>query len=129
MLKDSEVSDLRGAATLKTIGRKQYWYDRFRLGTEVVDRYVGEGTQALRERLARHEEIARELNENERQRARLMRVLRAEDYLMADAGTGQVVSAMGRAGVFRLGERWSARRPSECTRARSAFGSVSTSRP
>lgn len=31
-----------------------------------------------------------------------MRVLRAEDYLMADAGTGQVVSAMARAGVFRL---------------------------
>jgi hypothetical protein len=32
-----------------------------------------------------------------------MRVLRAENYLMADAQTGQVVSAMARAGVFRLG--------------------------
>jgi hypothetical protein len=32
-----------------------------------------------------------------------MRVLRAEGYLMADASTGQVISAMERAGVFRLG--------------------------
>jgi len=32
-----------------------------------------------------------------------MRTLRAEGYLTADVGTGQVISAMARAGVFRLG--------------------------
>lgn len=103
MLKDSGVSELRGAAKLKTVGKKKYWYDQYRLGTEVLDRYIGEDAPELRERLARHQEIARELKANERERARLMRVLRAENYLMTDARTGQAVSAMARAGVFRLG--------------------------
>ena len=44
MLKDLGVSELRGAAKLKTIGKKQYWYDQYRLGTEVVDRYIGDDT-------------------------------------------------------------------------------------
>lgn len=102
-LRDAGVSDLRGAPRLKTVGRRKYWYDRYRLGTEVVDRYIGEDTPDLRARLARHGEIARELKASEQQRARLMRVLRAEGYLMSDAGTGQALSAMARAGVFRLG--------------------------
>ena len=103
MLKDTSLSELRGTAKLKTIGKKRYWYDRYRLGTDVVDRYIGEDKPELRERLARQEEIARALKGNEQQRARLMRVLRAENYLMSDARTGQAVSAMARAGVFRLG--------------------------
>lgn len=103
MLKDGAVSELRGAARLKTVGRKAYWYDRYRLGTEVRDRYIGEDTAELRARLGRQAEIAGAAKENERQRARLMRVLRAEDYLMSDARTGQAVAAMARAGVFRLG--------------------------
>ncbi len=103
MLKDAGVSDLRGTPRLKTIGHKRYWYDQYRIGTEVVDRYIGEDTPELRARLARQEEIAAQAKANERERARLMRVLRAEGYLMADARTGQVVAALARAGVFRLG--------------------------
>ena len=103
MLKDRSISDLRGAAKLKTIGKKRYWYDQYRLGTDVVDRYIGEDSPDLRERLARHREIAQQAKANDRERSRLMRVLRAEGYLMSDAQTGQVVSAMARAGVFRLG--------------------------
>lgn len=103
LLKDASVSELRGAPKLKTVGRKAYWYDRYRLGTEVVDRYIGEDTPELRARLARHDEIAAAQKASEQQRARLMRVIRAESYLMADAGTGQAISAMARAGVFRLG--------------------------
>jgi hypothetical protein len=68
-----------------------------------VDRYIGEDSKELRDRLARLQELALERRENERERSRLMRVLRAEGYLMADAQTGQVVSAMERVGVFRLG--------------------------
>lgn len=103
MLKDASVSGLRGSPKRKTIGKKDYWYDRYRLGTEVVDRYIGEDTPELRARLSRQEEIARQIKANERERARLMRVLRAEGYMMSDARTGQIVSAMARAGVFRLG--------------------------
>lgn len=103
MLKDNVVSDIRGKPRLKTIGNKHYWYDQYRIGTDVIDRYIGEDHPELRVRLKRLAEIAEATKQNERERARLMRVLRAENYLMADAQTGQVVSAMARAGVFRLG--------------------------
>lgn len=103
MLKDAQISELRGAPKLKTIGKREYWYDRYRIGTDVVDRYIGENSKDLRDRLARLKELALQRKENERERSRLMRVLRAEGYLMADAQTGQVLSAMERAGVFRLG--------------------------
>ena len=102
-LKDSAVSGLRGAPKLKTIGNKAYWYDHYRIGTETVDRYIGEDSPELRERLARQKEIATAEKQAERERARLMRTLRAEGYLMTDVGTGQVISAMAKAGVFRLG--------------------------
>lgn len=103
MLQDSHISELRGSPKLKMIGKKGYWYDQYRIGTEVVNRYIGEDSETLRDRLARLKELALKRKENERERSRLMRVLRAEGYLMADAQTGQVVSAMERAGVFRLG--------------------------
>lgn len=103
LLNDSGVSELRGSPKLKTIGKRKYWYDRYRLGTDVVDRYIGEDTPELRARLERHSRIAGEIKANGQQRARLMRVLRAENYLMSDARTGQAISAMTRAGVFRLG--------------------------
>jgi len=103
MLKDARISEFRGSPKLKTVGKKGYWYDRYRIGTEVVDRYIGEDSEDVRDRLARLKELALLRKENERERSRLMRVLRAEGYLMADAQTGQVVSAMERAGVFRLG--------------------------
>lgn len=103
MLKDAQPSELRGSPKLKARGKKGYWYDQYRIGTEVVDRYIGEDSKDLRDRLARLKERALKRKENERERSRLIRVLRAEGYLMADAQTGQVVSAMVRAGVFRRG--------------------------
>jgi len=103
MLKDTHVSELRGSPKLKTVGKKKYWYDQYRIGKQVIDRYIGEDNDALRDRLERLGDLAKDRKANERERARLMRVLRAEGYLMADAKTGQVVSAMGRSGVFRLG--------------------------
>lgn len=103
MLQDTQVSELRGSPKLKKIGRKRYWYDQYRIGTDVVNRYIGEDSKNLRDRLARLKELALKRKENERERSRLMRVLRAEGYLMADAQTGQVLTALERAGVFRLG--------------------------
>lgn len=103
MLKDAQIADLRGSPKLKNVGKKKYWYDQYRIGTDVIDRYIGEDSQALRERLENFRDLAERRKANERERSRLMRVLRAEGYLMADAQTGQVVSAMARAGVFRLG--------------------------
>ncbi|MBD1544859.1 hypothetical protein HK439_01175 [Labrenzia aggregata] len=102
-LADSVVSDLRGTPRSKVIGSKTYWYDHFRLGNKTIDRYIGEDTPELRSRLERHSEIAKASKQAERERARLMRVLRAEGYLFADVGSGQIVLAMARAGFFRLG--------------------------
>ena len=102
-LKDSTVSNLRGSPRLKHIGTKAYWYDHYRLGNETIDRYIGEDSEELRRRLSRQREISKTEKQAERERARLMRTLRAEGYLMADVGTGQAILAMARTGVFRLG--------------------------
>lgn len=100
---ESTVSNLRGKPRSKTVGSKTYWYDHFRLGNKTIDQYIGEDTHKLRNIIDRHMEIAEASKQAERERARLMRVLRAEGYLMADVGTGQIVSALAKAGVFRLG--------------------------
>ncbi|MCX2725813.1 GSU2403 family nucleotidyltransferase fold protein [Roseibium salinum] len=100
---ESAVSDLRGTPRAKAVGTKTYWYDHFRLGNKTIDRYIGEDTPELRMQLDRQSEIARAAKQAQRDRARLMRVLRAEGYLFADVASGQVVSAMAKAGVFRLG--------------------------
>jgi hypothetical protein len=102
-LKDSTVSNLRGSPKLKQVGAKAYWYDHYRLGGETVDRYIGEDGDELRRLLSRQKEVAKAEKQAERERARLMRTLRAEGYLMADVGTGQAILAMARTGVFRLG--------------------------
>lgn len=102
-LVDGAVSELRGTPRSKTVGTKTYWYDHFRLGSKTVDQYIGEDSPELRLRLKRQSEIAQTAKQAERDRARLMRVLRAEGYLFADVGSGQIVSAMAKAGVFRLG--------------------------
>ncbi len=96
---DGAVSDLRGVPRSKTVGAKTYWYDHFRIGNKTVDRYIGEDIPELRSRLNRQSEIAEAAKQADRERARLMRVLRAEGYLFADVGSGQVVSAMAKAGV------------------------------
>jgi hypothetical protein len=102
-LKDSAVSEVQGQPRLKTVGAKSYWYDHYRIGNETADRYIGEDTTELRARLSRQADIASSEKQAASERARLMRTLRAEGYLMSDVGTGQIVSALARAGVFRLG--------------------------
>ncbi|MGR3721986.1 nucleotidyltransferase family protein [Abyssibius alkaniclasticus] len=103
LLLDEAVSDLRGMPTLKRIGGRKYWYDRYRLGTKTVDKYIGEDGDALRARLERHKQAKSERDEARRQRSRLMQVLRAEGYLAPDVATGQIIAALAQAGVFRLG--------------------------
>ena len=100
---DGAVSELRGVPRSKRAGTKTYWYDHFRVGNKTIDRYIGEDTPELRNWLDRQTEIAAAAKQADRERARLMRVLRAEGYLFADVGSGQVVTAMAKAGVFRLG--------------------------
>jgi len=100
---DAALSDMRGKPVKKTIGAKHYWYDRYRVGAQVVDRYLGEDNAPLRDRIARADSLRTHQEGARRERARLVRLLRAEGMMMPDLANGQIVAALARAGVFRLG--------------------------
>ena len=103
MLQDDQVADIRGALVRVTVKGRTFWYDKYRIGTEMAQRYVGPDTPELRERLDRLITLKAERENRRRQRTRLVRVLRAEQYASIDQKTGSLLSALANAGVFRLG--------------------------
>ena len=50
-LRDETVSELRGAPTRVERNGRIYWYDSYRVGTEVKKAYIGEDSPELRHRL------------------------------------------------------------------------------
>lgn len=102
-LKDEAVSDLLGTPVSETRNGRIYWYDSYRIGTSVKRRYIGEDSEELRARLDRAADLRAGKAERDRHRARLVRILRAEGYLGLDAGSGALIGAMTKAGLFRLG--------------------------
>lgn len=102
-LKDEAVADLRGTPTRVERNAKIYWYDTFRVGSDVRKTYIGEDSDEIRARLARHGELAARRAEAQASRARKIRILRAERFLGVDAATGALLNAFAQAGVFRLG--------------------------
>lgn len=102
-LQDDAASDIRGAPTRVERKGKIYWYDTFRVGSDVRKRYIGEDSAELQARLARLQELRADAEERRKKRTRLVRLLRAEGFLGLDAGTGSLLSALAASGVFRLG--------------------------
>jgi hypothetical protein len=102
-LRDETVSELRGAPTRVERNGRIYWYDSYRVGTEVKKAYIGEDSPELRHRLDKAAAIKAAAIERRSQRTRLIRVLRAEGLLPIDAATGSLVAALAATGVFRLG--------------------------
>ena len=102
-LQDDAVSDIRGTPTRVERNEKVYWYDTYRIGSDVRKRYIGEDSEELRGRLDRHKSLKAQQEERRRNRTRLVRLLRAEGFLGLDAATGSLMSAMAASGVFRLG--------------------------
>jgi hypothetical protein len=102
-LKDDAVAELRGTPTRVERNGKVYWYDTFRIGSDVRKAYVGEDNDEIRARLARHAELAARRAEAQAARARTIRILRAEGFLGVDGATGALLNAFAQAGVFRLG--------------------------
>jgi hypothetical protein len=102
-LKDEAVAELRGTPTRVERNGKVYWYDTFRVGSDVRKAYIGEDSEGIRARLARHGELAGRRAEAQASRARRIRVLRAEGFMGVDAATGALLNAFATAGVFRLG--------------------------
>lgn len=100
---DEEASELRGTVVRKERNGRLYLYDQYRVGSQVVSRYLGEGTPERLDRLARAETIRTGAAGRRREQARLSRVLRAEGLPGLDAATGSLLAALARIGVFRLG--------------------------
>lgn len=102
-LQDEHVSNIRGTPTRVVRGGKVYWYDSFRIGSDVRKTYIGEETPALLDRLDRIKALRQDTEVRRQHRSRLVRILRAEGFQTIDAATGSLLSALGGAGVFRLG--------------------------
>lgn len=103
LLLDEAVSDILGTPTLRDIKGNGYWYDRYRIGSAIKERYLGEDSPGLRKRIEQHEALRIERQERRNERTRLVRLLRSERFLGLDTATGSLVAAMAKAGVFRLG--------------------------
>jgi hypothetical protein len=95
--------DLRGAPTRVQRGGRVYWYDSYRLGTEVRKTYLGEDSDTLRARLLHARALAQAEDERRAERARLVRLLRAEGLAGTVGGAGSFLSALAAAGAFRHG--------------------------
>ncbi|MGL4413103.1 nucleotidyltransferase family protein [Roseinatronobacter monicus] len=100
---DEVASELIGSVEERVRNGRHYLYDKFRIGTEMKSRYLGEGTPELRARLDRAAILKADAEGRRDTMARLARVLRAERYIATDRDTGSLLLAFARAGVFRLG--------------------------
>ncbi|MGR3662596.1 MAG: nucleotidyltransferase family protein [Paracoccaceae bacterium] len=100
---DDAISDIRGTPTRVVRKGKVYWYDSYRIGSEVHKTYIGEETDALIARLDTFKTLRLEADERRRHRTRLIGILRAEGFLGVDAATGSLLAALAGAGLFRLG--------------------------
>lgn len=100
---DETASDLVGSLEERHRNGRTYLYDRYRLGTEMRSRYLGEDSPELRARLDRATELKAESDVRHKTMARLTRVLRAEGLTGVDRDTGSLLLAFARAGMFRLG--------------------------
>ncbi|MBI1362217.1 MAG: hypothetical protein GC155_18230 [Alphaproteobacteria bacterium] len=103
MLLDDQAADIRGTPTKVTVKGRSYWYDKYRVGNDMRQRYIGPDTDELQERLKKFEKLKQSQDNRRKERTRLVRVLRAEGYASTDQQTGSLLSAFSNAGVFRLG--------------------------
>lgn len=102
-LLDGQASELRGSIERKERNGRVYIYDRFRAGTKIISKYIGEGTPELEARLVVAEALRGQSEARRATQTRLARLLRAEGYQGLDTATGSLVTALSRIGVFRLG--------------------------
>ena len=103
LLLDEAVSEIRGTPTLTTKRERGFWYDRYRVGTDNKERYIGPDGDELRERLENLEKLKTEAEARQKERTRLVRILRAEGYASLDQTNGSLLNALSKCGVFRLG--------------------------
>lgn len=103
LLLDDAAPEIRSMPKARSQGKRTYWYDRYRVGTEMKERYLGENSEALRRRIDRHTELRETRKARRKERTRMVRLLRSERFAGMDGATGSLIAALARAGTFRLG--------------------------
>lgn len=103
LMRDDVVSDLIGTPVAVTVKGRVFWYDKYRIGAKMGQKYIGPDSEDLRARLAQAKELKADAEARRRARTRLVRLLRAEGYTSTDQRTGSLLNAFARTGVFRLG--------------------------
>lgn len=103
LAQDERMSEIQGAPTRVTVKNRVFWYDKFRLGNKMVQKYIGPDSAALRARLEQLETLKEDRTARRKERTRLVRILRAEGYVSTDQKTGSLLAAFAKTGVFRLG--------------------------
>ncbi len=101
-LQEDALLELGGTPVLRERGARKYWYSVQRLAGRAVERYLGPDTPEVRERVERARHANEDAKQRGSQRARLARMCRAAGLPAADAGTGKVLLALSKAGMFRL---------------------------
>lgn len=102
-LQDETVAHVRGNTVCVERNGRRYWYDTYRVGSSVKKSYIGEDSAELRDRLDRAALLKQTAEPRQKDRSRLVRLLRAEGFTGVDATTGSLLNAMAAAGVFRMG--------------------------
>ena len=102
-LVDEATSEIIGTARLEQRQGKSYWYDMYRVGSDVRKRYIGEDTPEMADRIARLQDLKQAAETRAKERTRLIRILRAEGARTVDPATGSLLTALAQTGAFRLG--------------------------
>ena len=103
LLMDAAVSEIRGTPTRVAVKGRHFWYDKYRVGNEVRQRYIGPETDELLAGLGRLGRSNADRRALQKEQSRLVRLLRACNYRSTDRGTGSLLNAFARCGAFRLG--------------------------
>jgi hypothetical protein len=103
MLKDNRVSDIRGTPILRTKGQKRYWYDQYRVGTSVRQKYIGEDSAELNAAIQQRSSLKETEAQRQANRSRLVRLMRTESLLGLDGANASLLRSLANAGLFRLG--------------------------
>lgn len=119
---DETASELIGSVEERHRHGRTYLYDRFRIGTEMKARYLGEGTPELRARLTRAVALKTDAQDRRKTMSRLARILRAEGFIGADR-TSFAEPTTTRFRAVRAGGSGSRRASRGCRRRRRPCGS------
>src|SRR5688572_11548549 len=57
LLLDDVMADIKGMPTARERAGRTYWYDRYRIGDAIQERYLGEDSSELRSRIERHDAL------------------------------------------------------------------------